>query len=390
MLVEEGGVEVEVPEPRDGASEGTGSGVFYNPEMELNRDVTVAVLGAYRARVGRGDAPDGPPLAEPPTYLDAMTASGIRGVRAARAGYAVTCCDVDADAIALARANLDRNGLEGDVVERNADAHLHDRGTAPDVVDLDPFGTPIPFADAALANARRLVCVTATDTAPLCGAHLNSGIRTYGAVPRNTEYHPEMGLRTLVSAFVRTAARYDRAARPICSHVSRHYARTYLELERGARAADDATEGLGYVHHCEDCLRRTAARGLIADPPDDCPACGGDRLLTAGPLWLGPVAEPDFVRRVRDRLTDGMREAPRARRLLATVADELATPTHYDQHRLCKAWGRPAAPMDEFLDALRAAGFAASRAHYAGTAFKTEATVREIRAATADGNDAGA
>jgi tRNA (guanine26-N2/guanine27-N2)-dimethyltransferase len=39
--------------------------------------------------------------------------------------------------------------------------------------------------------------------------------------------------------------------------------------------------------------------------------------------------------------------------------------------------------MDEFVAALRAAGFAATRAHYSGTAFKTDATVAEIRSATA-------
>jgi tRNA (guanine26-N2/guanine27-N2)-dimethyltransferase len=43
--------------------------------------------------------------------------------------------------------------------------------------------------------------------------------------------------------------------------------------------------------------------------------------------------------------------------------------------------------MEAFLDALRAAGFEASRAHYAGTAFKTDATVEEIREATADLRD---
>jgi tRNA (guanine26-N2/guanine27-N2)-dimethyltransferase len=40
--------------------------------------------------------------------------------------------------------------------------------------------------------------------------------------------------------------------------------------------------------------------------------------------------------------------------------------------------------MDDFLDRLREAGFEASRAHYSGTAFKTDATVREIETATAD------
>jgi tRNA (guanine26-N2/guanine27-N2)-dimethyltransferase len=43
--------------------------------------------------------------------------------------------------------------------------------------------------------------------------------------------------------------------------------------------------------------------------------------------------------------------------------------------------------MDEFLADLREAGFAASRAHYAGTAFKTDATVAEIREAAAPDPD---
>jgi len=372
MDVREGAVEVSVPDARDGAAEGAGDGVFYNPTQELNRDITVAALRAYTDLEPRAS-----------TYLDAMAASGIRGVRAAAAGYDVTCADVDPEAVELAGENLARNDLDGEAVERDANALLYDSETVFDVVDLDPFGTPIPFADAAFANARSLVCVTATDTAPLCGAHQRSGIRTYTTLPQNTEYHPEMGLRVLVSALVRTAARYDTAAVPILSHVTRHYARTYLRLDSRATRADELIEELGYVHHCEDCLRRTHERGLVAHPPGACDACGGDRLLTAGPIYLGAVADPEFARAARDRVTDDMGEAARARRLLDSVAAELDTPTHYDQHRLCKRWSRSAVGMDEFVDALRSAGFSATRAHYSGTAFKTDATVTRIREATA-------
>ncbi|WP_256402396.1 tRNA (guanine(26)-N(2))-dimethyltransferase [Halorubrum salinum] len=376
MDIEEGGVTVSVPEARDGASEGTGGGVFFNPTQELNRDVTVAALRAYRDREPRAAS-----------YLDAMAASGIRGVRAAAEGYDVTCADVDPDAVDLAAENLADNGLDGETVRRDVNALLYDDGPF-DVVDLDPYGTPIPFADAAFANGRNLICVTATDTAPLCGAHLQSGIRKYGAVPRNTDYHPEMGLRTLISALVRTAARYDKAAKPILSHVSRHYARTYLELESGARAADACLDELGYVDHCEDCLFREPTAGLIADPVDACPVCGSDRVLTAGPIWLGPVADADFSRAVRDRVTDDMGEAKRARKLLDRVASEIDTPTHYDQHRLYKQWGEPAIGMDEFVEHLRAAGHEASRAHYRGTAVKSTASIPEMREAVL-GDDAG-
>ena len=371
MLVTEGGVEVEVPEARDGASEGSGDGVFFNPTQELNRDVTVAVLRAYRERDPRATS-----------YLDAMTATGIRGVRAGVEGYDVTCADVDGDAVDLARANLARNDVDGRVEHRDVNALMHDEGPF-DVIDVDPFGTPMPFADSAFSAGRDLVCVTATDTAPLCGAHRNSGVRKYSTVPQNTEYHSEMGLRVLVSALVRTAARYDVAAVPILSHVTRHYARTYLELDHRATSADATIEGLGYVHHCDDCLHRSSESGLVAHPPAECPTCGS-AIRTAGPIWLGSVRDADFTRAVRECVTDDMGEAKAARSLLETLEAEVETPTHYDQHRLCKQWGVPAPGMDEFVESLETAGHDASRAHYHGTALKTPATVDEIRAATED------
>jgi tRNA (guanine26-N2/guanine27-N2)-dimethyltransferase len=366
----EGGVTVTVEEARDGASAGTSESVFYNPEMELNRDVTVAVLRAY---------PDREPRAE--SYLDAMAASGVRATRAAAEGWDVTAADVDESAVDLAAQNLTEYD-DARAVHRDANVLMHEQRF--DVVDVDPYGSPVPFADAAVRSTRDLLCVTATDTAPLCGAHFDSGVRRYATTPRNTEYHPEMGLRVLLSAMIRTAAKRDIAATPICSHVSRHYARTYLEFDHSATAANEQIDQLGHVYHCQDCLAREHEFGLIADLPETCPTCESNRVVTAGPIWLGAVADSEFTEAVCEAVTDDMGEAKRARKLLAEIATELDTPTHYDQHRLCQSWGRPAAGMDDFVAALRDAGYEATRAHYSGTAFKTDASVPEIRDATAD------
>ena len=372
MRVTEGSVAVEVPEQADA---GVGSDVFFNPVQELNRDLTVAVLRAVRD----GELDDHGGADRTPSYLDATAATGIRGVRAAAEGWDATCCDVDADAVALCRANFERNDLDGTAVHRNANALMHEEQF--DAVDLDPFGTPIPFADAAFRSAGRLLCVTATDTAPLCGAHFESGVRHYSTVPRNTEYHAEMGLRVLLSAMVRTAARYDLAATPVLSHATKHYARTYLRLDSGARAADALIGELGHVDHCEHCLYRETTQDLIADPLERCPRCG-EGTQTAGPIWLARTCDPEFTGAVRERVTDEMGTAEDARDLCETLAAELDEPTHYDQHRLCKRWGVGASAMDEFLDELRGAGYEASRTHYGGTTFKTDADVDEMRAAT--------
>ncbi|WP_254864862.1 tRNA (guanine(26)-N(2))-dimethyltransferase [Halovivax gelatinilyticus] len=382
MRVSEGGVELEVPGE---STAGVEEAVFYNPRQELNRDLTIAVLRAFRDERESRAA----------TYLDAMTASGIRAIRAAADGWTAFGCDRDERAVALARENAERNDVGVTVAHEDVNAFMYgcgrDMDVALDVVDLDPYGTPMPFADAAFANARNLVCVTATDTAPLCGAHFQSGVRSYSAVPRNTDYHPEMGVRILLSALARSAARFDVGVTPIFTHASSHYVRTYLELDHRATAADAALSHLGFVHHCEDCLYREADDGgagadpgLIATPIDDCPNCGGDRLLTAGPLWLGPYRDRDFVASVRERVPETAGTAEAARELCATLEAELDEPTHYDQHRLCKEWTLPANAMADFLDDLCDAGYDASPAHYSGTAFKTDADVGEIFDATAD------
>jgi tRNA (guanine26-N2/guanine27-N2)-dimethyltransferase len=366
MNVREGAVEITVPEQDDGA----GGAVFYNPVQELNRDLTIAVLRAYREREPRAE-----------TYLDAMTASGIRGVRAAAEDWDVTCCDRDEDAIELCRENLQRNDLDAEVVTRDVNALLHD--TYFDIVDLDPFGTPIPFVDAAFRGTRNLLCVTATDTAPLCGAHFESGVRSYDAIPRNTEYHAEMGVRVLLSALVRTGARYDIAPRPLVTHATKHYVRTYLELDRGATEANEHLDHLGYVYHCEHCLYRASEYGRLADPPESCPRCDHG-IQTAGPLWLDGTCDRSFVERVQGCLSEELGTAERASDLLDRLGAELPEATHYDQHRLCKRWGRPAPAMDDFLGNLRDAGYEVSRTHYGGTTFKTTADVDEIRVATGD------
>ena len=106
-----------------------------------------------------------------------------------------------------------------------------------------------------------------------------------------------------------------------------------------------------------------------------------DSTNSPSTIWLGPIADAEFVESVGDEVTPNMGEWKRVSRLLDTLGAELDTPTHYDQHRLCKQWGAPANKLETFLDDLRDAGYDASPAHYGGTCFKTDADVEEIREA---------
>ncbi|NOQ28690.1 MAG: tRNA (guanine(10)-N(2))-dimethyltransferase, partial [Methanosarcinales archaeon] len=225
---------------------------FYNPHMTADRDLTIAVLAAFARTVDPIES-----------YLDTFAATGIRGLRAAsELGLTVTLNDRDPDAAYLIRQNIALNNLQSSCVVTNEGANvlLHQRRF--DVVDIDPFGSPAPFLAAASRSARRMLCITATDTAPLCGAHLNAGIRKYASVPLNNEYHAEIGVRVLMGAIARALAVQEIAMVPLLAYARRHYVRVYARVLKSVSSADKSMQELGFIAHCRHCSFRTWMSGL--------------------------------------------------------------------------------------------------------------------------------
>ena len=371
----EGNIRVRVPLPDDSSDFTISSAsVFYNPEMELNRDITVAAISGFIDRTG----------VEPASisYADVMSASGIRGIRiAGEVGLKCWLNDWNQDAYELIQENIKFNGLEESCTpsHQNANTLMHQEQF--DIVDLDPFGSPAPFLDAAARSARRLLCITATDTAPLCGAHLKSGIRKYAAVPLNTEYHREMGARVLLGAAARTLARRDKGMNVLLTHVTRHYVRVYLEIIKGVSHADSTMEKMGFISHCIHCGFREWESGLTPEQVfglSGCPNCGKN-LKLAGPLWLGRIQEPDFCGAVLKELeTRKPGKCKEAMKIVVFCKDELNIPTFYDHHWLCKKNGVSPGPISDLISALKDAGFMASRTHFTGTGVKTDAGINNI------------
>ncbi len=363
--VTEGRTTVLVPAPDPSASFPPGSApVFYNPRMALNRDATVLFLRAL------------PVESRPADYLDAMGATGLRGLRVAgEVGVPVTINDRNPRALGLAALNAERLGLVIETVRSDANALMSSRRFG--AVDLDPFGSPAPFTDAACRSAVRYLFVTATDTAPLCGAHLRAGMRRYFARPMNTEYHAEVGLRVLLGFVARELVKYDRGLAPLCCFAREHFVRLQLGVRPGAAAADTTLGRIGYIHQCPSCPGRVEQIGLVAEP-EMCPACGGT-TVPIGPLWLGCVNDPSTLEAMLASLPSaGLERGTALERLLATLVGELSTATHYDYHVLAKRVGASPPPIETVLERLRGGGFAASRAHYSGTAIKTDAPLTRV------------
>jgi tRNA (guanine26-N2/guanine27-N2)-dimethyltransferase len=329
--------------------------VFYNPRMELNRDATILLLS----------------LLHPQEYLDAMGGTGVRGLRAANeCGIPVTINDHHPHAVALIRQNTAHLGIPLEITRQNVNVLGSSRHF--DAVDLDPFGSPAPYTDSLIRSAKRFLFITATDTAPLCGAHLHAGMRRYFSRPSNTEYHTEIGLRTLLGFVCRETVKYDRGIAPLFCFARSHYVRLHLELFPGTRAADRALDHIGYLHHCPHCPTRTEKAGLIAETIL-CPGCGG-KMRPIGPLWLGAIADRSLLSRMQEALPGlALHTGAELHTLLSRCQEELDLSFHYDYHQLAKALGRSPPSLESVREILTAWGYRASRAHYSGTALKTDA-----------------
>ncbi|ABS56360.1 tRNA (guanine-N(2)-)-methyltransferase [Methanoregula boonei 6A8] len=329
--------------------------VFFNRRMELNRDATVLLLSVL----------------QPSDYLDAMGATGVRGLRVAHeVGIPVTINDRDPEAIPLIRENVARLGLPVTVTCRDACSLLFEQ--AFDAVDIDPFGTPAPFTDAGIRGTRRFLLLTATDTAPLCGAHLKAGIRRYFARPGNTGYHGEVGLRILLGFVARETVKYDRGIEPLFCFAREHFVRLNLRLTRGPKAADRTIERLGFILQCPTCAYREELPGMFP-PAATCPFCGKP-LRPIGPLFLGAISSDEILGQMQARLPScGLGTQKELEKLLTTCREELPTSSHYDYHRVAQQLVVSPPKIETLLEALRSAGFDASRTHYSGTGVKTNA-----------------
>jgi tRNA (guanine26-N2/guanine27-N2)-dimethyltransferase len=198
----------------------------------------------------------------------------------------------------------------------------------------------------------------------------------------NNEYHAETGLRVLLGFVAREAAKYDRGVEPLFCFSREHYCRLHIRLLRGAASADRSCRMMGYVLQCPSCIYRTHEAGILPHQ-EECPYCG-KHLVPIGPLWAGPLQDRDLLARISESIPgSGYRLSAELQKLVDACIGELDIPFHYDYHRVARHFRYSPPPIERVIASLRSRGYAATRAHFSGTAIKTDAPHSALRDALA-------
>jgi tRNA (guanine26-N2/guanine27-N2)-dimethyltransferase len=358
--VREGGLRLLVPVGFTTAGPGTRSRKpFYNPVMALGRDVTILLVGATVDRRWT-------------RFLDGLSATGVLGLRVAQETPTpeVVLCDRNPAAFALMEENARRNGLGAVRVVQDDVRALMVREPFMHI-ELDPYGPPTPFIDAALQGLynRGILGITATDTAPLAGTYPKTCIRRYWARPMRAPFGHELGLRILMGFLARSASKFDLAVEPLAAYHAEHFYKVHVRVVRGASRADDALAKLAFA--LWDPL--TGHRELQREPPREGP--------WAGPLWGGPLGDGGVLGAMA-------RAAPRGSRahaLLERLLEEVDLP--HLHHGTAEWSGRlrlSPPPLARVLSGLRERGFKTGRTHLDPQGFRTDAPAEAIGALLQD------
>jgi tRNA (guanine26-N2/guanine27-N2)-dimethyltransferase len=342
--------------------------------MRTCRDVSVLAIRASLAGMGV-------------RAVDATAGSGIRPIRYAKecAGAVGELFLVDANpsAVRSARANLRRNGVRAKAVAstfaRFANSANAKGGFG--LVELDPFGSPVPFLHDAIRVSRggTLLSVTATDTAVLCGAHPRACLKNYHAKPLNTWCCHETGARILAGKIAREASEFNLGIAPVATLSHKHYFKTILFLEPGAERAVASIRQTGFCAHCNKCLHTVHAKGTANPLPGQCPRCG-QGMEFAGPMWLGELQSKKALGRMRACEPPG-----EAGRLVEAMWREAGMPPfHFELHKIAKKLGVSAVSPARVETRLVEKGFLASPTHFQRNSLKTDAGIGDVEAAIAE------
>jgi len=383
---QEGSVEFLLHEIDNNAIPSKSMNVFYNKRMEINRDISILAIIAYSKIFSQGSL----------VVVDSMAASGVGPIRLLKNTNNVEKIyinDINPVAVELIKNNLELNEIESKQAEVfNKDANLLfseiSRSSAlPDVISIDPFGTPNLYIDSAFKAIKKdkgLLCITATDTAVLFGVKPKVCIRKYMAKPLHTNYCKEIGARILISFISRIANINNLGIVPLLTFYSNHFIRIFAMSFRGkSKILKTLPKSYGYIIHCKNCGSRSSIIENLLKVPQNCPICLNEKHLSySGPLWVGELHQKSYLDEI-DILNEkfNFKNKNRIRKILKFALNEINMPiSYFNVHKLCQQVKLSHIPkLDNLINLIKENGYKASRTHFDFLSIKTNMRIDDLK-----------
>jgi tRNA (guanine26-N2/guanine27-N2)-dimethyltransferase len=323
-----------------------------------------------------------------------LTGSGVRTLR-----YLNECAgefhaemfDVNPLAVEMVQKNIKLLSFGKRASVKKGDAKVllitESRGKRFDFVDVDPFGSPAPFLNAAIQSLNprgAMLGLTATDMPALCGVYPRVALRKYGGSSIRAPFSHEIAVRLLVGLTYSVAGMNDCSISPLAALSTDHYIRVWFGIKADRITSNRQADSMGFMRYCPNCMH-TESVSLRAISPDSefqhqKKDCDG-KVRTAGPLWIGNLYDSEFLNLAGEMLPnyeDSFHK--RVPRLLDLMKGECGLMKHayVDIHELCDLHNLVPPKTSAVMEELGNMGYRVSQTHFRPTAIRTNGPVSEM------------
>ena len=186
-----------------------------------------------------------------------------------------------------------------------------------EIVDIDPYGTAIPYLSAAMnaiAN-HGMMCITCTDMRVLAGHDFTKCFYQYGATRSRISCFEENALRIMLATTNRIANQHQKAIIPMLSFQKHFYLRVFIKVVSKKSICWESLEKTGLSYYCKICNnnhihtfgskrddgRAGFKQNQVSIPSALCDQCGSPWEMN-GPIWIAPLNDFDFVTALLDNV----------------------------------------------------------------------------------------
>ena len=355
--------------------------VFYNPRMRVNRDLSVIFLTSYMKRN------------QVELICEPLAGSGVRTLRYLNevpGDFNATLCDANPLAIETATRNLERYHMLERTKTIRGDAKsliiTESRDKRFDFVDIDPFGSPVPYLNAAVQSLNPrggLLGATATDMPALCGVYPRVSLRKYGGMSTRAPLTHEIAVRLLLGRIYGIAAMNDCAITPLAVLSTDHYVRVWTRIKGNKTLANRQADSMGFIKLCPKCYGvyvRTIRESMDSEFKHQREGCTGT-VSTAGPLWIGDMFDREILstaKKIYEKDTAAYDKRTGTLLNQMSMEQDMVKFPYLDIHSLCDMHDLPSPKRDDVIRLIQEKGYQAVRTHFKATAIRTDAPAREV------------
>ena len=190
--------------------------VFYNPKMVVNRDISnvfINEINKSQERIRKA--------------VSLMAATGVREIRWKKELNIkeVVANDLNPNAIELIKKNAELNRIE--LVIKQKDARFFDEKS--DYLDIDPFGSPLPFLQPIVLT--KYFKVTATDLSIFCSFKEKSLLKYRGFANKKELCHLQ-AIKILINRVLDFLRFHELGAKPLFSYYYKHHITIFFKKTR--------------------------------------------------------------------------------------------------------------------------------------------------------------